>query len=356
MLLKKAWQAEGAGLYQHMEIFFLTAQTRRTPSVLRLFAKGFEHLPRLRGGGIIVALLTVPLGACAQEAQKEPKEAKIESVEDLLAAVGDGDVKHSHDNQLHWRKAITCEGVTQQGGAVLCQTLPNQKVKIARGEDDFYFEQANENGQLIVGFDRDETTNFVEVAGERITFDFTPRDYDTSRIDGLPPSQVSTFSDAQLKRIRASSARKKTGFASRATQMGFKDGFIYPVKDFTKTTNFGAQRILNGEAKRPHYGVDLAAPTGTPIYAPADGIVSLADDDLYFEGAMVLLDHGQGLISMYLHTDEILVEPGQAVKQGEQIATVGSKGRSTGPHLCWRLKWRNRNLDPELLTQWPSEG
>jgi len=139
--------------------------------------------------------------------------------------------------------------------------------------------------------------------------------------------------------------------------MGFKNGFDLPIKaEFIKTTNFGAQRILNGEPKKPHYGVDLAAPVGTPIYAPADGIVSLADDDLYFEGAMVLLDHGQGLISMYLHTDEILVEPGQSVKQGEQIATVGSKGRSTGPHLCWRLKWRNRNLDPELLTEWPQKG
>ena len=182
------------------------------------------------------------------------------------------------------------------------------------------------------------------------------REYDTSRIDGLPPSQVSTFTEAQLKRIRSSSARKKVGFSSRAKEMGFKNGFISPIKEFRKTTNFGAQRILNGEPKKPHYGVDMAAPVGTPIYAPADGIVSLADDDLYFEGAMVLLDHGQGLISMYLHVNEITVENGQRVKQGEQIATVGSKGRSTGPHLCWRLKWRNRNLDPELLTEWPQDG
>ena len=93
---------------------------------------------------------------------------------------------------------------------------------------------------------------------------------------------------------------------------------------------------------------------GTPIYAPADGIVSLADDDLYFEGAMVMLDHGQGLNSMYLHVSDIFVEAGQSVKQGDKIATVGSRGRSTGPHLCWRLKWRNRNLDPELLTKWPT--
>jgi len=198
-------------------------------------------------------------------------------------------------------KSIACNGVTKQGGAVLCQTQPNAKVKVARSNKDFYFESADEKGQIIIGFDRDETKNFVEVAGQRVSFDLKPREYDTSRIDGLPPSQVSTFSEAQLKRIRSSSARKKTGFASRAKEMGFKDGFDLPIKaDFIKTTNFGAQRILNGEPKKPHYGVDLAAPVGTPIYAPADGVVSLADDDLYFEGAMVLLDHGQGLMAAFM--------------------------------------------------------
>ena len=249
---------------------------------------------------------------------------------------------------------LTCKGVAKQGGAVLCQTLPNAKVKIGRGGDDFYYEAADEDGQIIIGFDRDEKQAVLQAGNsEPIVYTFAPRAYDISRIDGLPPSQVSTFSEAQLKRIRSSSARKKTGFASRAQKMGFRNGFISPVRDYRKTTNFGAQRILNGEPKRPHYGVDMAAPVGTPIYAPAAGVVSLADDDLYFEGAMVLLDHGQGFISMYLHVDEMLVEPGTRVEQGQQIATIGSKGRSTGPHLCWRLKWRNRNLDPELLTQWP---
>jgi len=250
---------------------------------------------------------------------------------------------------------LFCYGVEQQGGAVMCRTQPNAKVKIGRSDNDFYYETANEEGYLLVGFDRDEKRTILEAEGKRLEYDLKPRDYDTSRIDGLPPSQVSTFTEAQLKHIRSSSARKKVGFSSRAKDMGFKNGFISPIKEYRKTTNFGAQRILNGEPKKPHYGVDMAAPVGTPIYAPADGVVSLADDDLYFEGAMVLLDHGQGLISMYLHTDEILVEPGQHVKQGEQIATVGSKGRSTGPHLCWRLKWRNRNLDPELLTEWPND-
>jgi murein DD-endopeptidase MepM/ murein hydrolase activator NlpD len=252
---------------------------------------------------------------------------------------------------------IACSGIARQGGLVICKTEPNAKVKIARGEDDFYFENADEAGVLLVGFDRDETTNFVEYAGDRVSFEFSNRDYDTSRIDGLPKNMVNEYTPEELVRIRKASALKKEGFASRAEAIGFKDGFIYPIQtDYTKTTNFGAQRILNGVPKRPHYGVDLAAPKGTPIVAPADGIVSLASDEMYFEGSLIMIDHGQGLISYYLHNEDVLVKDGQAVKQGEQIATVGSKGRSTGPHLCWRLKWRNRNLDPELLTQWPSES
>ena len=212
------------------------------------------------------------------------------------------------------------------------------------------------NGVLLVGFDRDEPAAFVRVGAERVDFDIQKREYDISRIDGLPKRFVSEYTPEQLAQIRAATARKKVGFASKVDEIGFRDGFIYPVQDYIKTTNFGAQRILNGDPKRPHFGVDLAAPKGTPIVAPADGIVSLADDDMYFEGSLILIDHGQGLISYYLHNEDVLVEEGQHVKQGEQIATVGSRGRSTGPHLCWRLKWRGRNLDPELLTEWPADG
>jgi murein DD-endopeptidase MepM/ murein hydrolase activator NlpD len=130
--------------------------------------------------------------------------------------------------------------------------------------------------------------------------------------------------------------------------------FSYTRKRFSspldgrKTSSFGSQRILNGLPKRPHYGVDLAAPVGTPIQAPADGVITLADDNLYFEGAMIVIDHGEGLLSKYLHLSRIDVEVGESVVRGETIGAVGSKGRATGPHLCWRLKWRDRNLDPEL--------
>jgi len=305
----------------------------------------------MRWAASLALAFAVSSSACGQEAPVEQKQ-KITTVEEVI-----DEVRSPDDREIisPWRGGINCTGVTQQGGAVLCQTTPNAKVKVARSEKDFYFENADDNGQIIIGFDRDEKSNFVEVAGERISFDLKPREYDTSRIDGLPPSQVSTFTPAQLKRIRSSSARKKVGFSSRAKEMGFKNGFISPIKEYRKTTNFGAQRILNGEAKKPHYGVDMAAPVGTPIYAPADGVVSLADDDLYFEGAMVLLDHGQGLISMYLHTDSILVEPGQKVKQGEQIATVGSKGRSTGPHLCWRFLNYSRSGPKRVRARWRNQ-
>ena len=285
---------------------------------------------------------------------------RINNLDAVNEAMAELDAEHAANGGF---KSPSCYGDAVQGGLVICHFK-------GRYEVDGY--KVDTIGPAIntafIGINRDAPKRQkvkiwpmnhgpLSKISFTIEFDVAPRNWDTSRIDGLPPSQVSTFTEAQLKRIRSSSARKKTGFASRATEMGFKNGFDLPIKaDFIKTTNFGAQRILNGEPKKPHYGVDLAAPVGTPIYAPADGIVSLADDDLYFEGAMVLLDHGQGLISMYLHTDEILVQPGQAVKQGEQIATVGSKGRSTGPHLCWRLKWRNRNLDPLLLTEWPQNG
>jgi len=248
---------------------------------------------------------------------------------------------------------ISCTGVLVQGGLVRCQTVPDALVTI-----DGVKTRADKDGLVLVGFDRDAPGREVlQVSTESGTFSqaltIQPRRYREQRIDGLPPSQVSTFTKAQLSRIRASSARKKKGFASREQTLWFRDGFDYPLKTFTKTSPFGARRILNGVPKRPHYGVDIAAPVGTPIYAPADGRVSLADDDLYFEGAMVLIDHGQGLISMYLHMNDILVKPGQIVHRGEQIGTVGKRGRATGPHLCWRLKWRNRHLDPELLTRWP---
>ncbi|MEE9272353.1 MAG: M23 family metallopeptidase [Robiginitomaculum sp.] len=321
--------------------------------------------------------LALALSACGQSESRaqesKPEESKLEKsraqehtrliAQDAeLATDGsrlDGRPKGIKVKNFQvFNQGISCNGVLEQGGALLCKTFPNARVKVGGIKT-----LADKDGLVIIGFDRDaprqEKLSVTLEDGVKlsdISLNIAPRKYSISRIDGLPPSQVSTFSDAQLKRIRDSSARKKKGFASREKVLWFRDGFTYPLKEFTKTSPFGAQRILNGVKKKPHYGVDIAAPGGTPIYAPAKGVISLADDNLYFEGAMVLIDHGQGLISMYLHMSAIDVTSGQIVKRGEKIGAVGSTGRSTGPHLCWRLKWRNRHLDPELLTKWPSDG
>lgn len=315
------------------------------------------------------------LAACAAEPDAE---AQITSVDELLENVKDGIPSHSAEEQKHldeyrevlqrkdnipadhhWNTVdtkLTCQGIVKQGGLVICQTEPNATVEVGRSQNDTYTQTAGPDGRILIGFDRDEPNAFIRVGEQRVDFDIAPRDYDTSRIDGLPKNMVSEYTEEELVRIRKASALKKVGFASKVEEIGFENGFIYPVTDHIKTTNFGAQRILNGDPKRPHFGVDLAAPLGTPILAPAAGIVSLASEEMYFEGSLIMIDHGQGLISYYLHNEDVMVEEGQRVEQGEQIGTVGSRGRSTGPHLCWRLKWRGRNLDPELLTEWPSNG
>lgn len=314
---------------------------------------------------VFALILALSLTSCAAEPEAQ---AQIASVDELLTEIKKQAEDAERENRAReidsWvtverlprvREIIDCHGIAKQGGLVVCQTTPNARVEVGRSETDTYTQTADKNGIIIVGFDRDEPAAFVRVGDARVDFDITPREYDTSRIDGLPKNMVSEYTAEELKKIRAASALKKVGFASKVEEIGFKDGFIYPVTEHIKTTNFGAQRILNGDPKRPHFGVDLAAPKGTPILAPADGIVSLASEEMYFEGSLIMIDHGQGLISYYLHNEDVMVEEGQRVVQGEQIGTVGSRGRSTGPHLCWRLKWRGRNLDPELLTAWPAK-
>ena len=173
--------------------------------------------------------------------------------------------------------------------------------------------------------------------------------FDIQRIDGLPANQVAPVDPVLLARIAAEGRRKAEGFNSVADLDAFKSGFIMPVEGARRSARFGGQRILNGEPKRPHFGVDLAAPVGTSVRAPAAGLVVFAETGLHFEGGLILIDHGQGLITAYLHLSKAFVMAGDLVKQGQTIGAVGKEGRATGPHLCWRMKWRGRNLDPSLM-------
>ncbi len=237
-----------------------------------------------------------------------------------------------------------------QGGYVVGRTSPRAVIDV----DGKVLTTASAKGWFFVGFDRDAPpTSVLTVTTPEGSAShqasITPGDFDIQRINGLPPEQVSPTDPVLLQRLLAEGARKQAGFASLADIEGFRDGFILPVTGARRSARFGGQRILNGEPKRPHFGVDLATPVGTPVRAPASGLVAFAETGLHFEGGLVLIDHGQGLITAYLHLSKILVTPGTYLKQGQVFAQTGKEGRATGPHLCWRMKWRDRNLDPSLL-------
>ena len=245
---------------------------------------------------------------------------------------------------------LTLSGKIMQSGFALGRTAPRAALLI----NDKPIGEASADGLFVIGFDRDEpaaaklTVQTPQGAVDHM-FEVAPVDYDVQRIDGLPQDQVTPTDPALLIRIAAEAKRKAVGFASDIDMAGFRDGFITPVQTYRLSGRFGGQRILNGVPERPHYGSDLAAPVGTPVAAPADGVVSFAETGLHYEGALILIDHGQGLISAYLHLSRVDVSAGDTVTRGQQIGLVGKEGRATGPHLCWRMKWRGRNLDPLLM-------
>ena len=125
-------------------------------------------------------------------------------------------------------------------------------------------------------------------------------------------------------------------------------GFVWPAQGPISGV-YGSQRFYNGEPRNPHYGVDVAVPRGTPVHAPAAGVVTLAEPDLYFSGGTVILDHGYQLSSTFLHMSEVSVRVGDELQAGDLIGAVGSTGRATGPHLDWRMNWRQERIDPQLL-------
>ena len=151
-----------------------------------------------------------------------------------------------------------------------------------------------------------------------------------------------------VKRIRADNAAIGKVRKLNSAGTDFADGFAWPLKGRISGV-FGSQRVLNGKPRRPHNGVDIAAPSGTPVIAAATGVVTLAEPDLYFTGGTVIIHHGHGLSTVYSHLISLSVKKGDKVEKGQRIAKVGSTGRSTGPHLDWRINWFQERLDPMLI-------
>lgn len=234
------------------------------------------------------------------------------------------------------------------GGLVVGQTTPGADVTL-----DERPLRVSASGIFVFGFGRDApgparlSVRFPDGREEVRVLEIARRTYEVQRIDGLPANMV-TPSAKELERIRrenrliAEVRRRESGL------LGFAEGFRWPVVG-TITGVYGTGRILNGEPRRPHFGIDIAAPTGAPVYAAAPGTVALAEADLFFTGGTVMIDHGHGMTSVYSHLNEVGVSIGDRVGQGDPIGRVGATGRATGAHLDWRVSWFKQPLDPALL-------
>jgi murein DD-endopeptidase MepM/ murein hydrolase activator NlpD len=235
-----------------------------------------------------------------------------------------------------------------QGGLVTGETDPGNRV--------FYDGEAirvSPEGIFLLGFGRDDPLDHTLVIKrgsetlERRDLVIGKRQYQIQRIDGLPPSKV-TPPKRDWERIKRETALVKRARRLDDPRIDFASGFIWPAQGVISGV-YGSQRILNGKPRRPHFGVDIAAATGTPVYAPADGVVTLAHPDMFYSGGTLILDHGHQLSSSFLHLNRLLVKEGDRVKQGEKIAEIGATGRVTGAHLDWRMNLRKARIDPQLL-------
>ncbi len=243
---------------------------------------------------------------------------------------------------------LTLEGTLTQGGLVIGKTDPGARVSINGSNV-----RVSSDGQFLIGFGRDAKSDALlhirHPSGglTEKTLKVSKRQYKAQRINGMPPSKV-TPSPEDLKRIRGDNAKIGQVRRRDTDRVDFSSGFRWPAAGPISGV-FGSRRILNGKPKNPHNGIDVAAPRGAQIVAPAGGIVALAQEDMFYTGKTVMIDHGHGLTSVYAHMDKINVTQGQHITKGTAIGTIGKTGRVTGPHLHWGVTLFGTHLDPALL-------
>lgn len=235
-----------------------------------------------------------------------------------------------------------------QGGLVQGKTEPGATITL-----DGKAVAVAESGLFVLGFGRDAKATASLVIRlpdgriDRHSLSVKQRKYKIQRIDGLPGRKVSP-QKRDIERIIAERDQLVAARRVMRRDTEFAGGFMWPAKGRISGV-YGSQRILNGKPRRPHLGVDIAAPEGTPIVAAADGRVVLTHEDMFFTGKTVLIDHGLGVGTTYIHMSAIAVKHGERVRRGQLIGRIGSTGRSTGPHLHWGLTWRGLRLDPATI-------
>jgi len=243
---------------------------------------------------------------------------------------------------------LTLEGKPVQGGLLKAWVTPGARVLV-----DGEAVRVSKEGLFLIGFGRDNrATTRLEIIypdghSEARILKVARRHYRIQRIDGLPKRKVVPTKE-DLERIRREAAAIRKARQRDDERTDFLSGWEWPVKGRISGV-YGSQRVLNGNPRRPHFGVDIAAPLGTPVKAPADGVVTFVHPDMFFSGATLVIDHGHNLSSSFLHLSKILVKEGQRVKKGDVIAEVGASGRVTGAHLDWRMNYHKHRVDPQLL-------
>jgi len=243
---------------------------------------------------------------------------------------------------------VLLEGSLIQSGLLHGRVTPGTKVYLGKRQL-----RVTPQGDFICGFGRDaqpqQTLTLINPDGSREKQQITlaQRHYDIQRINGISKKMMHPSKTA-LKRISQEAQLVAAARKTDSNRFDFQHAFIWPVIGRISGV-YGSQRVLNGEPRRPHFGIDIAAPKGTTVKAPAGGVVTLAHPGMFFSGKTLIIDHGYGLSSSFLHLSKILVKVGETVVQGQPIAEVGATGRVTGPHLDWRINWFEQRLDPALF-------
>ena len=240
--------------------------------------------------------------------------------------------------------AVTFEGKFIQGSFILGKTEPGSEVFIDKKKV-----KVTPDGYFAFGLGRDRKNDVViTIDKKKIVKKVFKRKYNIQRIDGLEEKKV-TPPEEVYERIKRENKWIGEARAIESNLTFFTKKFIIPVENAIISGVYGSQRILNGKPKWPHYGLDFAADEGTKIKAMLDGMVTLAEPDLFYTGGTLIFDHGHGISTLYMHMEKISVKKGQKVKQGDIIGTVGSTGRATGAHLDVRLNWFQTRLDPATV-------
>ncbi len=240
-------------------------------------------------------------------------------------------------------------GEVTQGALITAQAAPGSQVMV-----DGKPVKSTSDGVFVFGLSREaEGSVNITITGESGTctdsFQIAQRDFDIERVNGLPPKTVTPPPEWTARR-KVETGRVRRARAETTDDQFWRGGFIRPAEG-RFSGFYGSQRILNGQPRSPHYGLDIAGPTGTPIVAPAGGVVRLAAPDFLLEGGIVIIDHGFGVTSTLFHMNSVTVEEGQTINQGDPIGTIGATGRANGPHVDWRINWGAVRLDPLLALE-----